>query len=68
MTTVQPAKRTARPEVAIASDDRVVAAAVPVVEALAVAGDDEEGVVDPDADADHRRQLGAERRDDEDRG
>jgi hypothetical protein len=33
---------------------------VPVVEALPVSGDDEEGVVDADAQADHRRQQWGE--------
>ena len=34
----------------------------PVAQALAVAGDDEQRVVDADADADHRRGLGGEAR------
>ena len=61
MTTVTPAKATARPAVSIAID---VASSgrVPVVEVLPVAGDDEQRVVDADAEADHaaeeRREVG----------
>ena len=61
MTTVSPAKVTARPAVsiamAIASSDRVA-----VVEVLAVAGDDEQRVVDADAEADHHAEEDARSR------
>ena len=56
MTTVQPAKSTARPEVSSGLDDRAARVAA-LGQALAVAGDDEQGVVDADADADHGGQL-----------
>ena len=59
MTTVMPAKTTARPDVSSASDDRL-ARLQPVVQGLAVAGDDQQRVVDADADADHRRDRGRE--------
>ena len=51
-----PANKTARPAVSMARDDRVLGLE-PLVQALAVAGDDEQRVVDADADADHRREL-----------
>ena len=55
ITTVTPAKVTARPAVsiamAVASSDRVA-----VVEVLAVPGDDEERVVDAHAEADHQAE------------
>ena len=54
ITTVSPAKTTARPDVFSAADDRI-ARFHPVVQPLAVAGDDDQRVVDADADADHRR-------------
>ena len=52
MTTVVPANTTARPAVSIAT---AVASSIagPVVDVLPVAGDDEERVVDADAEADH---------------
>ena len=55
---MQPAKITARPEVVI---DVMTAACwlEPCVQRGAAAGDDEEHVVDADADADHRGHLGA---------
>ena len=61
MTTVLPANSTARPAVSIARDDGVPRGRARR-EALAVAGDDEQRVVDADADADHRRQLRGEAR------
>ena len=51
-----PAKRTARPAVSTAAI-AAVARLQPLVEAVAEAGEDEERVVDADAEADHRRQL-----------
>ena len=63
MTTVQPAKSTARPDVSRASTTAPRVAAL--VQALAVPGDDEQRVVDAHADADHGGQLGAERRHDQ---
>ncbi len=63
--TVNPAKTTARPEVAIASS--TAASGDPVRwSAVAVPGDDEERVVDADTDADHRRDLRHEARRGED--
>ena len=57
ITTVVPASRIARPEVSIASiTERSTSPNVEVV--LAEARDDEQRVVDPDAEADHQRQLG----------
>ena len=57
MTTVVPASRIARPEVSIASiTERSTS---PIVRSSSPeAGDDEQRVVDPDAEADHQRQLG----------
>ena len=59
MSTVVPAKSTARPAVDMArtTASRGVEA---FAEALAVAGDDEQGVVDPDPEPDHGHQLRAE--------
>ena len=59
MTTVPPAKTTAWPAVAMA---RAAASStvMPSAQVLAVAGDDEQRVVDADAEADHR---GEDRRD-----
>ena len=56
MTTVMPAKTTARPDVSRLRTDRL-ARLQAVVQPLAVARDDEQRVVDADADADHRRDL-----------
>ena len=62
MQTVIPANMTARPEVSTAS---TIACSVvfAALQPLPVADDDEERVVDADAEADQQRQLGAERRD-----
>ena len=61
MTTVVPANSTAWPAVAIGGAGRVLDAHA-VVQVLAVPGDDEQRVVDADAEADHRaedqRELG----------
>ena len=56
MITVTPAKRTARPAVSTAA---IAASRLlqPLVEAVAEAGEDEERVVDADAEPDHQRQL-----------
>ncbi len=54
MTTVIPANTTDRPAVAIATDTAPLGVAPPG-ELTAVAGDDQQGVVDADAEADHRR-------------
>ena len=56
MITVIPAKSTARPAVSTASI-AAVARLQPLVEAVAEAGEDEQRVVDADAEPDHRRQL-----------
>ena len=56
MITVMPAKSTARPAVSTAAI-AAVARLQPFVEPVAEAGEDEERVVDADAEADHRRQL-----------
>ena len=63
--TVPPAKNTAPPEVAAA---RAIdsSSSSPSPRPAEVARDDEEGVVDPDAEADHRRQRRGDRRDRED--
>ena len=55
ITTVKPAKTTAPPAVAVARaiDSR---SSIPSRELQFVAGDDEQRVVDPDAEPDHRRQ------------
>ena len=53
-TTVIPANRTARPAVPIAVEV-APSGVLPGGEAAAVAGDDEQGVVDADAEADHGR-------------
>ena len=67
ITTVMPAKSTARPAVsraiAVASAD-----ARPSWSLLPVAGDDEQGVVDADAEADHGAERGGEARDRHDVG
>ena len=55
MITVVPAKRTARPGGVDGADRRLVRL-VAFVEVVAEAGDDEERVVDPDPEPDHRRQ------------
>ena len=64
MMTVMPAKITARPLVSIASTTASSTSA-PACKRLAVAGDDEQGVVDADAEADHRhhrrREVGHRR-------
>ncbi len=62
ITTVPPAKTTACPAVATArptdsSTEKLAS------EELAVAGDDEQGIVDADAEADHRPDVGHPRRD-----
>ena len=61
MTTVAPAKSTARPAV-----DRATMVAsrggCPLGQSLAVAGDDKQGVVDADTEADHGHQVRAEGR------
>ena len=62
MITVQPAKNTALPDVATAFTTAACGSML-VVDALPVAGDDEQRVVDADADADHLRELGRELRD-----
>ena len=62
MTTVPPAKATAPPDVAHAARDRLVDVH-PEREPVAMAGDDEERVVDPDAEADHRPQRRRDVRD-----
>ena len=54
--TVMPAKMTARPDESTACDHGVLRLH-PVVEVLAVSGDDEQGVVDADAEPDHCRDL-----------
>ena len=59
MITVIPAKSTARPAVSTAAI-AAVARLEAFVEAVAEAGEDEERVVDADAEPDHRRQLGRE--------
>ena len=56
MITVMPAKSTARPAVSTAAI-AACAGLEPLVEPVAEAGEDEERVVDADAEADHRRQL-----------
>ena len=61
MTTVPPAKSTARPLVSIACTTARFGVGA-VVERLAVARADEQRVVDADADADHRGDLRRERR------
>ena len=55
ITTVVPANSTAWPAVAIGGAGGVLDAHA-LVEVLAVAGDDEQRVVDADAEADHRAQ------------
>ena len=65
--TVKPANTTARPERVHRLDHRGLGRSRPV-ERGAVAGDDEQRVVDADADADHRRDLRREARRREDRG
>ena len=59
MITVMPANITARPLVSIDGDDRVLDARA-AFEVLSVAGDDEQRVVDADAEADHRHHRGGE--------
>ena len=54
MTTVIPANTTDRPAVAIATDTAAARGGT-AGEFAAVAGDDQQGVVDADAEADHRR-------------
>ena len=61
MTTVAPAKSTAWPAVALARPAASRHASCPSCEVLAVAGDDEQRVVDADAEADHRRRASARR-------
>ena len=59
ITTVAPASRIARPEVSIASStDRFTSPRRRVV--LPKAGDDEQRIVDPDAEPDHQRELGSD--------
>ena len=60
MMTVHPAKTTARPDVVSAI--RVASSGSRPAELLAIAGHDEEGVVNTDTEADHRCELGCERR------
>ena len=57
ITTVVPAKTTARPAESMAVEGRVPGGS-PRVEALAVPGHDEERVVDPDAETHHQREQG----------
>ena len=61
MMTVEPANTTAPPEVAVARaiDSRT---SMPVAQLVAVARDDEQAVVDADAEADHRRERRRRRR------
>ena len=65
ITTVAPAKSTARPAVSMASSTAALRTQT-VVQPLAVPGDDEQRVVDPDAEPDHRRELRRELRHDHD--
>ena len=60
MQTIMPANRTARPEVSIDSIDRLLAGQA-AQQPLPVAGDDEQRVVDADAEADQQRELARER-------
>ncbi len=62
MTTVKPAKTTAPPAVAVARADRL-AQLHPFRHLQFVAGDDEQRVVDPDPEPDHRRQGRGDPRD-----
>ena len=61
MITVVPANSTARPDGVDRRDHRLLGVHS-VVQALAVAGDDEQRVVDADADPDHRHGLAREAR------
>ena len=61
MQTVMPGEQHRAPGGVDRVDDRVLGVA-PRMQPLAVAGDDEQRVVDADAEADQQRQLGAERR------
>ena len=64
-TTVTPAKITARPAVSIDGDGRLAGRAAGV-DSLPIAGDDEQGVVDADAEPDHDPEEGGEVGDAED--
>ena len=58
MTTVMPANSTAGPTVAMARP-AASSTVMPSLQVLAVAGDDEQRVVDADAEADHRGERSA---------